>query len=613
MLHRKGFARAALAMACVAGLAFAPSALAAPVEGPSGEAFYTAPSPLPEGGPGTLVWYRPTSINLNVELPSVKAWDVLYKSTGEAGEEIPVTGTVIVPTAAWSGSGPRPLVTYAEGTQGLGHQCAPSLQMAAGTEYDGGAIIASLKKGYAVAVTDYPGYTNGATPSYIAGKAEGHSVLDVVRAAQQLPGSGVSASAPVVIWGYSEGGHAAGWAGQLLHSYAPELHAVGVAAGGVPGNMQKIAEFNEGTPGSSLALDSVVGLAFAYSSIEEPESTLKEILSPEGLEVAAKLRHDCAIQALEAFHNVPFSSISKNHETFLELEKHDMVLESITNQQNLGGSGIPVPVYHYHGLQDEFVPVQQDEELHQAWCAKGVADDFQLYAGEHLLTDPTAIGHVMSWIEERIAGKPAPSTCGEHSGSELPAGARLTPETGDLIIQIPDWQIHGTVTSAKLGIPLNIPAGATLSAEGDITKGTLSASLFVPPINETLNIFGLVPVTISAELQQAGPITGTMGLSGSGLLSLKATGASNLIAKSIGILFFKINLGCRTSSPIEMPLSIEEPANALATGSLGFTDTVTIPSFTGCSPLNAALLTALLSGPGNKISITSEPPPPISW
>ena len=77
----------------------------------------------------------------------------------------------------------------------MGTACAPSLQIAAGTEYDGGAIIESLKKGYAVTVTDYQGYTNGAIPTYAAGHAEGQAVLDVVRAARQLPG--LRASAPV--------------------------------------------------------------------------------------------------------------------------------------------------------------------------------------------------------------------------------------------------------------------------------------------------------------------------------------------------------------------------------------------------------------------------------
>lgn len=614
MLQRKGLARAALALAFLSALVMAPTALAGPVEGPSGEAFYTPPSSLPEGGPGTLVWYRPTTVNLGVTLPSVNAWDVMYKSTNETSEASVVTGMVITPSEAWKGSGPRPVVSYAEGTQGLAHQCAPSIQIAGGTEYDGGAIIAALKKGYAVAVTDYEGYTNGSTPTYIAGKAEGHAVLDAVKAAQQLPGAEVSASAPVIIWGYSQGGQAAGWAGQLIKSYAPELHVAGVAAGGVPGNLVALAEFGEGTSASAFGLDSVAGLAYAYASIANPEMELHELLTEEGFAAMSKLRSECAIQSLHEFTDTTYASLSKHHESFPEAIHHSMVLESIVNAQKLGGTAIPVPVYHYHGLIDEFVPVKQDAELHEAWCSLGVKDDFQLYPGEHLLTDPTAVPTVMKWIEERIEGKAAPSTCGEHSSpSELPAGARLTPQTGDLLVTLPNWQVSGSVTDAKLGVTLKIPAGATLTGEGDVTSGMLTASLSVPPIDETITLFGLVPVTIRGALEQSGPVSGSIGLSNTGELSLKASGAANLVTQSIGILFLNINLGCKTSTPIALPFDIEEPVNAFSSGSVSVTDTVTIPSFSGCGALNSALVTALLSGSGNKINITTEPPPPTSW
>ena len=170
----RGFAVAVvLAVSVVVGVVAPVGAVAAPVEGPAGSAFYTPPTPSPAGSAGELVWYRPATVNLNVTLPGAKAWTVLYQSTDQQGHPDWVTGTVIVPTAAWKGSGSRPVVTYAEGTQGLGHECAPSLQIAAGTEYDGGAIIESLKKGYAVTVTDYQGYTNGAIPTYAAGARRG--------------------------------------------------------------------------------------------------------------------------------------------------------------------------------------------------------------------------------------------------------------------------------------------------------------------------------------------------------------------------------------------------------------------------------------------------------
>jgi hypothetical protein len=614
MLHRKGVTGATFAPLFAVSLLMAASASAAPVEGPAGEAFYTPPATLPEGPAGTLVWFRPTTVNLNVEIPSVKAWDVLYKSISQVGETMPVTGTVIVPTAAWTKGGPRPVVDVAPATQGLGHQCAPSIQLANGTEYDGGSTIAALKRGYAVVMTDYQGYTNGATPTYIAGKAEGHAVLDAMKAALQIPSVGIESSAPTVIWGYSQGGHAAGWAGQLEASYAPELHFVGVAAGGIPGNLQSVQEFGEGSPGSALGLDATIGLEYAYAPIINPEAALNELLNAEGLAVAAKLKSECSVQSLEEVHDVTFQSLTKNHETAAQLEHNHPLIETVINQQTLGTEAIPVPVYHYHGLVDEFVPVKQDAELHEQWCSLGVKDDFQLTPGEHLFTDPTAVPYVIKWVEERFEGKEAPSTCGQHSSvTELPAGARLTPEVGDLIVALPNWQVTGSVTDAKLGIPLKIPAGATLNSEDDVTTGTLTATLTVPPINETVNIFGLIPINIQGALESAGPITGTSTLSNTGIVTIKATGGATLVAKSISLFGLRINLGCRTSTPIEVPLEISEAANAIAvTGGESITDKVTIPPFTGCGFFNSSLLTLLLSGSAT-ISINSAPAPPVSW
>src|SRR5271155_3692226 len=137
------------------GLVMASSASAKPVEGPAGAAFYTPPSAVPTGSSGELIWYRPTTVNLNVTLPSNKAWDVLYQSTNQEGTADPVTGTVILPTAAWTGKGPRPVVTIGIGTQGSAPKCAPSLQWVAEPDYDGGAFTPALKGGFAFTTPDF--------------------------------------------------------------------------------------------------------------------------------------------------------------------------------------------------------------------------------------------------------------------------------------------------------------------------------------------------------------------------------------------------------------------------------------------------------------------------
>jgi pimeloyl-ACP methyl ester carboxylesterase len=572
--RRTALARTAFALSVLFVLVTASAASATPVEGPAGSAFYTPPSAIPAGTTGELIWYRPATVNLNVTLPSNKAWTVLYQSTNQQGQPDPVTGTVIVPTAAWTGKGPRPVVTYAEGTQGLAHTCAPSLQIAAGTEYDGGAIIESLKKGYAVTITDYQGYTNGAIPTYIDGKSEGQAVLDIVRAARELPGSGVSASAPTIVWGYSQGGQAAGWAGELQPSYASNVDLVGVAAGGVPANLQAVSAFGNASVAAGFSLDSLIGLNAAY-----PEFELGSFSNAAGIAAGEKLLTECAIQSLAEFRDDEFSKFTTGNETFEQVETAHPAVKRILEEQTLGTKTVPVPVYHYHGLEDEFVPVAQDVELHQKWCELGVKDDFQLYPGDHLLTDPTAIATVIKWVEERFAGKTAPSTCGDHSASAtLPSSARLTPEKGDLIVPLPAWELSGKVTEKKSGLSVEVPKGSTLSAEGDVTSGVLTANLSIPPIDQTIFVLG-IPIKVKGALTPTGTIHGNVSLTNSGVFSESAAGSANEFVGSVGVGIFTVPIGCTTVSPISLPLSISEPVNELVTGGFAFMTTVTVPEF----------------------------------
>jgi pimeloyl-ACP methyl ester carboxylesterase len=611
-LHATTAALTALTLSTFVVFATASVASAAPVEGPGGSEFYIPPTSVPTGATGELFWYRPTTENLNVALPANKAWKVLYQSSNQQGTPDWVTGTVMVPTAAWKGKGPRPVVSYGIGTQGIAKKCAPSLQMEEGTEYDGGAAIAALKAGYAVAITDYQGYAEGAVfQPYLDGKSEGDAVLDAVRAARQLPESGITESNPVIAWGYSQGGQAAGWAGELQPSYAPDVKLIGVAAGGTPSNLQAVASFGNGSVAAGFALLGPLGLHYGYPT-EFP--FIGEFSNSKGQEVGIKLlTADCAIQALKEFRGLKFEELTTGERSFQKLEEEFPVIPRVLKEQSLGTKKISVPVYHYHGLEDEFVPVTQDVELHQEWCSLGVTDDFQLYPGDHLLTDPTAIPDVMKWIEERVAGKSAPTTCGLHkAGAALPSTARLTPETGDLVIPLPAWQLTGSVTEKKSGISIEIPKGSTLTAHGDVTNETLAAELAIAPINQTISVLGL-PITVKGSLTPTEKVFhGKVSLSNEGVLSQTAEGAANMKVSSAAVGILQLPIGCTTKEPIKLPLSITEPVNALETGGFAIKTEVTVPEFGGCG-LVGPVLSSLMSGPENPINITATPPPPVNW
>ena len=240
-----------------------------------------------------------------------------------------------------------------------------------------------------------------------------------------------------------------------------------------------------------------------------------------------------------------------------------------------------------------------------------MTDDFQLYPGEHLLTDPTAIPNVIKWIEERVKGKKAPSTCGQHAANaQLPATARRTPATGDEILTLPGWELSGSVTT-RGGLSEDLPAGSKLTAEGDLTTGKLVSTLTIPPINETMNVLG-VPITVSGALTPVGPATGTISFTESGVLSESAEGEANEKVKAVKVGRLTLPIGCETLAPIKLPLSISEPANALAVGGFDFKAEVTVPPFGGCGVIGPEL-SLLNSGPGNTVEIEAKPPAPINW
>lgn len=589
----------ALLVALLIGCFGAGSAIAAPTVGPSGESFYTPPSPLPSGSPGTLIWYRSTTVSLGSSAPAVNAYDVLYLSTDEVGNPDVVSGTVIVPTSAWSGSGARPVVDYAWGTQGLGHSCAASEQLTAGTEYDAASAVAALKKGYAVVATDYQGYTNGSLPSYVAGGAEGNAVLDVMRAAEQIPGGGISASAKVAIWGYSQGGGAATWAGILQPTYAPDINLIGVAAGGVPADLDALTSFANGSVDSAFVMYSLIGFTQAYKSIGLTPATL---FNAQGLAFANQLETSgCALSQIGPPNSD--QNIDQYLNTSLETIESDPVLSSVINNNDLGSTPLTVPYYQYSGQYDEFVPLLQQIALKQQFCQEGVTDDYHLYPGDHLLTDPIATGDVTTWIANLLAGKAAPSTC--NVSATLPAGARTTPQTGDLVVPITNWNLGGSVTLKKLGLKLNFPASSTISANADLTAGKISGSASIPTIHQTINILG-IPFSATINLQST-PLTGSVSLSTGGVLTLAGSTTANVTIQSAGIGVLQIPVGCHTSKPVALSLNISESVADLATGSFSTGGTTTFPSLTGCGIIGP-LISVLFAGSGNPYSVSLTPP-----
>jgi len=601
------------ALFALASLAFVASAAAAPATGPAGAAFYTPPSPLPSGSAGTLIWYRPEILSLGSSAPSVSSWDILYHTSDALGHADVSTGTVIVPTAAWTGSGTRPVIDYAAGTQGLAESCAPSAQLAAGTEYETANIVALLQQGWAVVLTDYQGYTTGSQTLFGIGAAEAHAVLDADKAADQIPGTGLNPSTQTAIWGYSLGGQAAAWAGQLQPAYDPSMKLVGVAAGGIPADLLATANYLNDNVAAGFAAMAILGLSDQYPSA----LNLSALENATGAAATATIKSQCVFQTLLGFENADIDSYTASGQTLAQLEAMPAINAAISAQQ-LGTTKIPVPVYQYHGQADEIVPLAQDIALKQQYCSEGVPDEFVLYPSEHIATQFQAAPQVISWLSNRLAGQSPPSDC---SDTAPPPTSTANPGGGDFVVSLNQWTLNGSLTLKTLGDTLDLPAGSTFSGATDLTtQQLLDATTAVPTYTTKLKVLG-IPLTATVGLVQDGPATGTASLDTSGNLHINGTAQETLQMKSVGLLGINVSLGgsCQTSTPVTFPLNFSGPVSSLGDGQLSFTGSTTFPGLANCGPLGlfkslvTPILNLLFKGSGNNYTFTVSPPAPVPY
>ncbi|GAB3008982.1 lipase family protein [Saccharothrix stipae] len=331
---------------------------------------------------------------------------VLYRSTDTHDRPIDVSGTVLTPHARWSGPGPRPVVGYAPGTQGVGDECAPSRLMAMGTEYEGPFLAGLLARGFGVVITDYEGLGTPGTHTYVNRAAEGHAVLDAIRAAQRLPEADLPDDGPVATAGYSQGGGASAAAAELHPTYAPELALKGSYAGAVPADLGVVARHLDGHYAAGFLGYSLLSLDAAY-----PELDIPGLLNDAGREMLARVAHQCTGEALLAHafrRSVDLTADGRPLAAYLDEEPYASRVE----EQRIGVRRPGAPVLVVHSALDDIVPYAQGAEMVRRWCALGANVRFSTsFVPTHAAAMVAAYAEAFAWLEARFTGVPARGTC----------------------------------------------------------------------------------------------------------------------------------------------------------------------------------------------------------
>ncbi|WP_255951269.1 lipase family protein [Streptomyces odontomachi] len=392
-------------------------------------AFYTPPDTLPAAN-GALV--RTEALPLALSLPALpgplpgRATRLMYRTTDSNGRPAAVTGAYIEPAAAWRGGGPRPLVALAPGTMGQGDQCAASMGLehplflngrTVSVGYEDLAIYRLLASGVAVVVTDYVGL--GGTDrlhTYVNRVDEAHAVLDAVRAARSVNGASVAADSPVGLFGYSQGGGATAAAAELQPSYAPDVTLAGTYSGAPPADLLAVTK---GIDGSELA----GALGWSLNGFLQSDPDLKPIadahMNDAGKAALTDLSTMCVGDAILRYGYAKSTGWTTDGESLSDIIAATPALEDFLNSQRIGTRKPAGPVRVATGVSDDLVPHAQARRLAVDWCGKGadvtyegvVLPDVGSALLNHfgpLLTDQ---GNAVSWLKDRLSGKPATSTC----------------------------------------------------------------------------------------------------------------------------------------------------------------------------------------------------------
>src|SRR5438094_7793140 len=373
-----------------------PHGIRASITAHAPDAFYDPPSDM-SLQPGALLRSEPFK---DVILPAgMRGWRILYATTVD--DSTPATAVPTVFASTDPPRGPRPVITWEHATTGLLQKCMPSLLSAPtkGIPWRNRIVMA----GCVVVATDYSFTEKGGPHPYLIGEGEARAVLDSVRAARQM--SELTLDKRMVVWGYSQGGHAALWAGIVGPRYAPDLEVLGVAAIAPAANIKDILAMN-------FEADKRFGpyLALSYSRFY-PDITFEQAIRPGALDAARQIVNLCdfvpedlqRIEALAATFDGPALTTSSNKALQARLE------------QNTADGPIQAPVLIAQGLSDNVVPSSATDAYVEERCAAGQPLEYWTFAGrDHLSIFQRGTPFeelLIKWTTARFANDPSATGC----------------------------------------------------------------------------------------------------------------------------------------------------------------------------------------------------------
>ena len=339
-----------------------------------------------------------------VETPAgMQAWRVRYWTSDGSGRPREVTGMVVAPREAIPRQ-PRNVLAWTHGTSGVAKRCAMSINPQFWAVTPG---LAAVRQGFVVVAPDYPGLGSAGVHPYLVGQDTGRSVLDAVRAARSIPGA--ASGSRFVVWGESQGGHAALWTGQIARTYAPDLQLVGVAAAAPTTDLvQNVRMVPNKTVGAFMT--AFIG----YSWSKHYGAPLSKLGGPQTRGIMTRLAQNNCIELDQKpklgtmLGIVTLQSRLKNKDLG-SIQPWARLARA--NSASTVAYGAPFLIAQ--NPKDDLVAPAVTRNFAKALCRSGARLRYLSITGAgHATSAKDSADATLKWIADRFAGRPAPNDCG---------------------------------------------------------------------------------------------------------------------------------------------------------------------------------------------------------
>ena len=349
--------------------------------------FYDTPVPLPAGRPGELIRSEPFyEYLLSYE---ISAFRILYHSRSSKGEDVAVSGVVLLPDGSPPAGG-WPVIAWAHEFTGSARQCAPSLLR---NLNEGPLLSMYAGLGYAVVASDYAGLGTSFPHAALDIRSNALDVINAVAAARAaLPQLGTR----WVVAGYAQGSPVAVGVAEAGSGIGDPNYLGAIATSGLAEPKEFFEHVAQG-PSYYTLVFVARGIKAVY-----PQFRVEEMLTDKAMLLYEHVSHACDASS---------GPVPAADEMLRPGWGNNPYVKEFFARNTLGRKPAYGPLL-ISGETDTSVPSALTATAVARLCEQKDRVLFVKYPALNASTVlENSISEQVSWIRARFAGLPAPGNC----------------------------------------------------------------------------------------------------------------------------------------------------------------------------------------------------------